>query len=713
MDQRRAGNHRVANACDICKARKVKCDGANPCAYCARRQRPEQCSYSAQRRRRHQLSVSGNAGAGAQARASADSVAESVIQHTQPQLGSSTSVVTDTASSTAVEEHDETEVPREARLLWDSQGKLIFIGDCAPLSFFQTVRQLVTSAVDADAFSPQTSRYSVLENAYPKASAYPATRTDDSPKVDANNIQLSVLAYFSVTAGLVDLFDDSRLVGDICLWAAQNQGHDGPDNMTSAIYYLVLAIGQLKQDQQLSQAYFDFARDRALANIGGNMSIATVQAFLLITLYTLGASQINGAFLFFGLAVRAAYSIGVHRTEVNSRFGPEMHRQRDRLWKSLRAVDLFLSTSMGRPPATSDVDCTVSYRATNEDGQETFDLLNASVQIFLIMETIVVEVYSRRKISLRLTEGISHDLREWSARWLPRLRAAVADTALTENAPDVNGACKVMSTYYYAVILVSRPFLMHELHRRLSLKSQPAVSTPSGLASAKARLADACIDAASLMVDPIHGLIERGLMAQRAPVVVSWLFAASLVLGLGLIGGFGRIIEKHCRLSITALEYFAETDTHAMQYSLIAKSLLATALEHLDKKEAEERLKSTESSSQLFGLLPHNSRQRTDTTSLPSFRPHTEGPTATPLATEAGPSRTKDIRSNNWLGSSPGFTFDIDSAFMDLSDNLDRTPGFSVTGLSLDSDPDQAFGGALNLFPLLETEGHIDLAHYF
>lgn len=445
---------------------------------------------------------------------------DSVLPHAQPQLNSSASVAADAASSTAVDEHDETEVPREARLLWDSQGKLIFIGDCAPLSFFQTVRQLVTSSIDATAFSPQTSRYSVLENAYPKASGHPTTHAAGPPRIDTNHIQPSVLAYLSVTVGLVDLFDDSRLAEDISLWAAQSHSHDGPDNMTSAIYYLVLAIGQLKQDQQLSQSYFDFARDRALANIGGNVSIATVQAFLLITLYTLNACQINGAFLFFGLAVRAAYSIGIHRTEVNSRFGPEMHRQRDRMWKSLRAVDLFLSTSMGRPPATSDVDCTVPYRATDGDGQEVFDLLNASVQIFLIMETIVVEVYSRRKISLRLTEGISHDLREWSTRWLPTFKATVTKTVSTENAADLNGACQVLSTYYYAVILVSRPFLMHELCRRISVNSQPATSSPSGLASAKTRLADACIDAASLMVDPIHDLIERGLMAQRAPVVV-------------------------------------------------------------------------------------------------------------------------------------------------------------------------------------------------
>ena len=419
------------------------------------------------------------------------------------------------------EEHEETEVPREARLLCDAQGKLIFIGDCAPLSFFQTVRQLVTSRVDPNAFAPETSRYSMLENANPRTSA-PSGLGAVPPAVNVEGIGDAVSAYLSVTTGLVDLFDHSRLVEDLALWASQGLRQERSDDMTSAVNYLVLAIGCQKTDaENLAQAYFDFARDHSFTNLGGNLSIGTAQAFVLITLYMLGACQINGAFMFFGIAVRAAYSIGIHRTEVNSRFGPEMHRQRDRLWKSLRVVDLFLSTSMGRPPATSDVDCTVSYRSLTEDGQEAFDLLNASAQIFLIIEEIVLEVYSRRKISPQLTEGISRELRGWSARWLPQLKDALArPSPPPEESGFLNGACHVLSSYYYAVILVSRPFLMYELHRRLS-ENFPSISAGrTGLVSGKSKLADACIDAASLMIDPVHDLIKRGIMARRAPVVV-------------------------------------------------------------------------------------------------------------------------------------------------------------------------------------------------
>ncbi|KAK3321942.1 hypothetical protein B0H66DRAFT_183716 [Apodospora peruviana] len=734
---------RVANACDTCKLRKIKCSGAKPCGYCARKQQPENCRYTPQPPRRRRLTA-GEAAAGA--------AFASVSQHLLGRSPASVSRQSDqqqplqqtpTPSSPSItrhplggapqsqvleeHEHDETEVPREARLLCDPQGKLlIFIGDCAPLSFFQTVRRLVISRVDANAFAG----HSALENA-----TYPYSRPSlasgfgtEPPVVKIDVVGSAVSAYLQVTAGLIDLFDSAaRLHDDVAAWVRQGQSCERTADATSAVNYLVLAIGCQNSDKNddnntTAQLYFEYARDLAFADLSGNFGIGSVQGVqvhILITLYMLGAGQINGAFLFFGIAARAAYSIGIHRTAVNARFGPEIRRQRDRMWKSLRVVDLFLSTSMGRPPAVSDADCTVPYREMDSDtGREKFDLLNASAQILLITECIVVEVYSRRKISPRLTEGISRELRDWSTRWLQRLKDVVEGKEVIDDhsGAAVNGACQVLSSYYYAVILVSRPFLMVELRHRLSDESAFGTTT-NGLVSGKSKLADACIDSAVLMVGPVQDLIERGSMTRRAPVIVSWLFAASLVLGLGLLGGFGRVIEKHCRSSIAALEHFAEADSHAVQYSLIAKSLLATALEYIEKRETQERLKRTESSSQLFGLIP--------------LEPHWAGSseTATPVGIQTtggafgdDPPKTYQRKADNTAlttthhegMSLPRFSFDFESSFLGLTESLPRTPEFESTlgGNSLDADAaDQTFG-ALNLFPLLETDG-IDLANFF
>lgn len=567
---------RIGNACDSCKARKVKCDGKLPCSYCARRQRSHACHYSPQRRRTRQqrqqpprsprsasdgdtrsrrsgsaLNPNLSSGLNHHETHNVHASSSSALSHTtshslssnhntnlssginsntnhQPNhtlnprdntiqnAPASTPAMRPTSSGVDATHEDDTEVPREARLLCDAQGKLIFIGDCAPLSFFQSVRQLVTTKIGQNAFAPHSSRYSVLENA-PARASHRLPGDNRVPNVTSLDVPSVVSSYLVTTVGLIDLYD-GRLVEDLMMWTNSSQR---PDDATSIANFLILAIGCHVKDEDMAQDCFEYARDRAFVNLSGNLSVDTVQVFLLITVYMLCSCQINGAFLFFGISVRAAYSIGIHRTEVNARFGHDIRRQRDRLWKSLRIVDLFLSTSMGRPPATSDVDCTVPYEEKDENGNEVFDLLNSSVQIFLILEMVVVEIYSRKKISLRLTEGISLQLRDWSIRWLRKLKDVIASPVEAQDRAQVAGACQILSTYYYAVMLVSRPFLMYELCRRLS---DPALSSSNSrstsLPSGKSKLADACIDAASLMVDPISDLVGRGVLTGRCPLLV-------------------------------------------------------------------------------------------------------------------------------------------------------------------------------------------------
>ncbi|CAG2007322.1 unnamed protein product, partial [Fusarium graminearum] len=688
---------RIANACDGCKSRKVKCDGKLPCSYCARRQKPHDCHYSPQVRRRranHQGSVSSLRSPPASELDRALSTGRISTGRNSP----ATTPVNNETTTHAIDAEEETEVPREARLVCDAQGKLIFVGDCAPLSFFQSVRQLVTTRVGQNAFAPQSSRYSVLEN----ATAHQSRRTPGDnriPTINTDDIPLAVSNYLAIATGLVDLFDHRRLQDDLLFWANMGQK---TDDATTIVNLLVLAIGTKIDNEERAQEYFEYAREKAYSNLTGNLSVTTVQMFTLITLYMLCSCQINGAFLFFGTAVRAAYSIGIHRTEVNARFGPDIHRQRDRLWKSLRVVDLFLSSSMGRPPATSDVDCTVPYQSPDENLEEHLDLLNASVQIFLVLEGVVTEIYSRRKISLQLTEGISLQLRDWSSRWLKPLKDIVANPDIQDRA-QASGACQILATYYYAVMLVSRPFLMYELCRRLS-DGSVASNGRSALTSGKSKLADACIDAASLMVDPILDLIQRGVLVGHVPILVSWLFASSLVLGIGLLGGFGRVLEKYTRMAIHALDHCSNHDTHAGQYSLIAQSLLATSLEHLEKRELAERQRRTENSSQLFGLIP------SDATESPSaFRRETSQPGVSPAASRGRESLDRSFLQHNGLQNvaSPLFG-DLDSAFLGLSESMMQTPDPSYWTMGNEADT----GSALNLFALLDGGGGIDLTHH-
>jgi hypothetical protein len=180
------------------------------------------------------------------------------------------------------------------------------------LSFFQTVRQLVFSRIDPHAFTSHTGRVSVLQNVHPNL---PVATGDGEPFVDASRVPSIVDRYLTEvsgtkrivrettihlirgrqTSGLVDLFSAAHLADDIAAWSSE-KGHD----VNTAVNYLVLAVGLQTVDDSLALRYFEHAKVLALATLGSELSVATVQAFTLITLFMLRACQITGAFLFFG-----------------------------------------------------------------------------------------------------------------------------------------------------------------------------------------------------------------------------------------------------------------------------------------------------------------------------------------------------------------------------------------------------------------------------
>lgn len=191
----------------------------------------------------------------------------------------------------------------------------------------------------------------------------------------------------------------------------------------------------------------------------------------------------------------------------------------------------------------------------------------------------------------------------------------------------------------------------------------------------------------------------------------SWLFAASLVLGVGLLGNFGRILEKYTRMSITALDHFSKHDTHATQYSLIAQSLLSTGLEYLEKREMQERLRRTESSSQLFGLIPREGPTSATPSSTRDGNTHLSSPGGSNFRMRE--SMDRSFLQHNGVQSmgmgSPSRFGDLDSAFFGLNESLLQTPDANYwNGIGTDADS----ASALNLFALLDASGGIDLAHH-
>lgn len=178
---------------------------------------------------------------------------------------------------------------------------------------------------------------------------------------------------------------------------------------------------------------------------------------------------------------------------------------------------MLISNLLGRPPSTSDVDCTVKYNTS--EISLPFQILDASVQIFMIIERVVVEVYSRKRISLRIATYVSHQLKAWASKWLrPFVEITSRSSAGAVGRDSIVGACQMLCSYFYGIMLLTRPFLIYELYEFLGAPLKAPGTRAEN--EEKKKFADAALDAASSFVETLEAVINTGTMPLRMPLVV-------------------------------------------------------------------------------------------------------------------------------------------------------------------------------------------------
>ena len=180
---------------------------------------------------------------------------------------------------------------------------------------------------------------------------------------------------------------------------------------------------------------------------------------------------------------------------------------------------MLISNILGRPPSTSDVDCTVKYSVTELIHEGSVNILDSSVQIFMIIERVVVEVYSRKRISIRIADYVSRQLKLWASNWLRTL------TDVTVRADDIDvsqdtvvGACSTLCSYYYGIMLLTRPFLIYEIYEHLGAALRGG-GTQNDYRD-KRKYADAALDAAASFVETLQAVIDTKAMPRRMPLIV-------------------------------------------------------------------------------------------------------------------------------------------------------------------------------------------------
>lgn len=140
------------------------------------------------------------------------------------------------------------------------------------------------------------------------------------------------------------------------------------------------------------------------------------------------------------MAVRSAFALGLHREETLSfsLFNSIEQMERRNLWRTLFVLDRFLSTTLGRPTAIRESDCSgdvldiagmkrfpqTPFPDGVNAGKKAEPGLASAVRSCHIIGVILEKIYSQRKVSSKIATKIAEECKGW-----PGLRDESLDPA--------------------------------------------------------------------------------------------------------------------------------------------------------------------------------------------------------------------------------------------------------------------------------------------
>ncbi|KAJ5388851.1 hypothetical protein N7509_011392 [Penicillium cosmopolitanum] len=640
-----ANRLRANTACTACRASKKRCSGSFPCSNCIHKGRARSCipfksipDSPVRTRPSASVNVAENL----------DVNWENLPAEPQTPLISPHNDFADPQREHALgvgSRSPEATHRTHARMLLNLQGERVYVGKAASISFLQLLRDTVTQHIGPSQFSHNLRSEDMLEA---KAHHDPSNFDEDSCSLDDKRRYIQV--FYAVTSGFIYLGCNTE-----ALLADTSDPQTDREKTRAAIRDLMIAIGAQScpnepETVQLERFFFTRGQRRTFANLLEDPSMDLVRAFLLMSFYMFGACRRNAAFMYLGVAARSAVALGLHADSSGALSLTEKD-ERSRLWMSLCVIDLLASSILGRPAATAALLpedrselCRIP-RATAETG------LVASYQLSLILEEIISRLYSEKAASTDTADFLLEKLNHWSER-LPNSLRTPCETEDSGAAQErIIGNMHVACFYHFAVILVTRPFLISTLNARLARAhhglstNQTGVDTPEN--PAHSRLAVACIDSAIYMLQTCLEVHQSELLHRNMGILKAFVFAAALVLGFSMFchGDVDSEIDSAFAGAISILRMLAQQSAQAAHYLEILTMLEVAVTQQRQRQAAQARQRRSRYVNRIFSLhespstprMQSNDDSRTDATPLNTggpfypWIPQEDGPVTPPV----------------------------------------------------------------------------------
>ena len=458
---------RIARACDVCRRKKIRCDGQYPCSNCAayqtecvssnvpkKRATPRGAKYiqNLELRCRHLETLLAEAIPGCNINEMLDATASA---SPGGQLQGRRSIDNLSGSQMLADaqrpesEDDEDLAERFGYLMSKDDGASEYLGASNTATILISSAKRIQGITGDDTFNQfcQTSQAQI------EAAQAEANRRDLSSLVgetfappqlfypDLQTCMMYIQAYFETVQVIYPLFDKEEFLRD-CKPLLERQGANHDLEMC-IIFLVVMALGS-------HVVHCDFPGDtksmgwtlyaqahRLLLRVMQKQSLRAVQGMILLSLYMQPSGRTDSLWLMVGSLVRSAQSLGIHRKlpDYTSQDGKnnrmtkvELEARKHAFW-TIYILDNNLAVISGKPAAIHDCDCDQDLPDGTADELPTlgmlmcmdgkpFNFFNAQIQLAQISCDAQKRLYSAKAMNDLSKQQISAIINELHQRLL-------------------------------------------------------------------------------------------------------------------------------------------------------------------------------------------------------------------------------------------------------------------------------------------------------
>ncbi|KAK4038644.1 hypothetical protein C8A01DRAFT_17311 [Parachaetomium inaequale] len=509
-----ASKWRISKACQECRAKKIRCDGGDPCHRC--KMRALDCVYRSKARSRARK----GSPAPVQQRHEPDRPAEE-----------------DDHGSQSLENHSVAATHRAS----PSMLLQLYYGPSSNFSIVNFIYHQIEGTKPVSGHQKEVQEMGPGLDRFNLRRLYFGDLADSAESWGMTNDTAAMLVDRELASRLLERYlatywhvmpvwskDEYRRQLARLYVPSEMFLHENPDTV---IVLLAMAMGaSMLEEEAVAQFLFQKAK-RWSARHDEMVNVQAVQmALLMISL----RARPNSAFLMAGIAVRKAVGAGLHKDITGTAQSCEDTRQRRTTVWSLFFWETWLCFSLGRPSSFPESEMRVPLPAEQK-------LLQSLVTLARLMSKCATLIYKQHHKSLAPIWSAANEIRGELLQFAEQQRRDLNFGLVGDPSTGELGVCQtIMSTmYHHTLVLTFRPFLV----LRAKLRQEGASSdTNTGNSHSLPKpppwldtACEYCLDATRHCIGFLAGACEQNMLCREIKYHGFFIEGASHVLALDFL----------------------------------------------------------------------------------------------------------------------------------------------------------------------------------